>query len=105
MLMTISILTVLSLRYRTFLDNMNSERLRYERQLEEMLLTTTHEVRRPLANFFGLLNLFEADKTLSESEQNYIISNLKASASELDAFTKKLTLFLASINRNQIRQV
>lgn len=96
-LISIIITAIISIHYRTLADKMISERLRYEKQLEEMLLITTHQVRKPLANFFGLLNLFEADKTLSQVEQNYIINHLKSSATELDLFTKELTIFMGDI--------
>lgn len=100
-IVSVGIIAAISIHYRMLTDRMNSERLSYEKQLEEMLLMTSHQVRKPLANFFGLLNLFEGDKTLTEAEQNFIINHLKSSAKELDSFTKELTLFMGDLKNKK----
>jgi len=98
---TIIIIALLSLRYRTMVESRNADRVNYEKQIEEMLFITSHKVRKPLANCFGLLNLFESEQAMTAAEQNHIINHLKSSASELDTFTKELTIFMGDIKRNK----
>lgn len=74
--------------------NAESEKQKYLTALEDMLFMTSHEVRKPLASCMGLLNLIEGEVPLNQLELWNIIKHLKSSALELDAFTKKLTVFM-----------
>lgn len=79
--------------------NAEMEKQEYLMALEEMLFMTSHEVRKPLTSCLGLINLLEGEVSLNKSELLDIIKHLKSSALELDAFTKKLTIFM-----NDMRQ-
>ena len=102
---TIFIIAMLSMRYRTVVEKRNSERLQYEKQIEEMLFITSHKVRRPLANCVGLLDVFQSDETLTKVEQNDIIEHMKNSAVELDVFTKELTVFMGNLKKQKAKIV
>ena len=101
-MITILIIVMLSLKFRKLVESRNSDRLQYELQLEQMLFITSHKVRKPLANCFGLLNLFESEEAMTEDQQNYIINNLKKNAIELDTFTKELTIFMGDLKRKKV---
>ncbi len=71
-----------------------NEKQKYLKALEEMLFMTSHEVRKPLASYIGLMNLVEGEAPLSQLELWNTVRHLKLSAMQLDDFTKKLTFFL-----------
>lgn len=95
------VIAILAIRHRRLVEQMNIQRAAYIKELEEMLFITSHEVRRPISSCLGLMNLVENDKPLSQNELWQIIEHLKASALELDTFTKKLTTFLHEIGQRR----
>lgn len=88
------IIAILTIRHSRLIEQINSERNAYTKELEEMLFMTSHEVRRPISSCLGLMNLIENGKPLNQEELWKIIEHLKSSALELDEFTKKLTKFI-----------
>lgn len=80
------------------------ERKEYVKSLEDMLFMTNHEVRQPIANCLGLISIIE-DSNPSKEDLIKIYDHIKLSATKLDAFTRKLTLFMhdlkeAKTNKN-----
>jgi hypothetical protein len=64
-----------------------------------MLVMTSHGVRQPVANILGLAQLFE--KSIgSPNELMQLVDYMKQSALALDVFTKKLTVFMCNIGRD-----
>lgn len=59
-------------------------------KLREVAWIQSHEVRKPLANIMGLLNLFKSSQnhTLEQSEE--LMHHMEASCHELDAVIKKV---------------
>lgn len=69
------------------------EQKEYVKNLEKMLFMVSHEVRHPISQILGIVQLInEAD--ILDVERSEMISNLKDSATNLDLFTKKLTSFM-----------
>lgn len=65
---------------------------------EKMLVMTSHGVRQPVANILGLIHLLDKMVT-SPGEQMKLIDHIKQSALALDEFTKKLTLFMYNLGK------
>jgi PAS domain S-box-containing protein len=71
------------------------EKQKHTKDLEEMLFITSHKVRKPISTCLGLMNIVESDKSsLTQNELNAMIGHFKSSALELDMFTKELTTFI-----------
>ena len=62
-----------------------------------MLIITSHKTRAPLATILGLLQLNSEEMSLSDFKK--IIGYLRASAEELDLFTREFTLHLANLKK------
>lgn len=75
---------------------LDMEKQEYCKALEEMLFMTSHEVRQPVANCLGLVDVIESHDP-SVSDMIKIISHIKESAGLLDEFTKKLTTFMNDV--------
>lgn len=72
------------------------EKQAYMQALEEMIHMTSHEVRQPVANCLGLMNMLsEQDPTKEDLLK--IVGHVRESASRLDKFTKKLTDFMVEL--------
>ncbi|SDM16505.1 PAS domain S-box-containing protein [Daejeonella rubra] len=69
------------------------EQKAYVKNLEKMLFMVSHEVRQPVSQILGAVSLLEDDNSISK-ENSELCSALKASAANLDVFTKKLTAFM-----------
>ncbi len=57
-------------------------------KLEKVAWIQSHEVRKPLANILGLLNLIKKEKDPAQSSE--LIDHMDASCKELDAVIKKV---------------
>lgn len=93
----IIIITQLALRHRRLVDTINEERRIYINELKEMLFMTSHRVRKPIASCLGLMNLLETEQPMTIEELKKVVAYFKASALELDEFTKELTTFIDDI--------
>jgi len=77
----------------------DADRAEYIEKLQQMLHMTSHRVRSPLATCLGLMNLIEDDKLMNKEEFDVVLRHLKSSATELDTFTRELTVFMAEIEK------
>lgn len=91
----IIIISILASRHRILVDKINEERNVYIKSLEEMLIFTSHKTRAPIATILGLLQLNVEKMSISDFKK--IIGYLKASAEELDSFTKEFTSHLNNL--------
>ncbi len=66
----------------------------YLKTMEEMLYTVSHEIRKPITNCQGFLNLLREGMVTKEQEVNEIIPHLLTSATELDDYSRKLNAYL-----------
>lgn len=74
-----------------------NERQRRIKELEDMLFMISHNVRQPVTNLLGLVNLLE-NKENSEDELATILSYIKDSAHALDDFTRELTTYINGLD-------
>ncbi|MDP2387847.1 MAG: response regulator transcription factor [Bacteroidota bacterium] len=84
-------------------EQINNERLTYIKELEDMLNMISHNIRKPVCTFLGLMQLIETDTPLSDAEQKKILESSKLSALELDDFTKQLTTFLQETKQGKYK--
>ena len=69
-------------------------------ELEELLYMLSHEVRQPVANILGISKIFE--KYLDQPEELIkLLYFIKQSAESLDAFTRKITLYVHELGVNE----
>jgi signal transduction histidine kinase len=66
--------------------------------LKEIMFITSHKVRAPIANILGLSTLLD-QYIDSPARLKEVVSYMKQSATSLDAFTKELTAFIASLKK------
>lgn len=81
---------------RTPIDDrkrIEEEQKEYVKNLEKMLFMVSHEVRHPVSQILGIVQILQEHDNL-DAESSELISNLKISAADLDVFTKKLTTFM-----------
>jgi len=69
------------------------EQKEHVKNLEKMLFMVSHEVRSPVSQILGIVQILQESGNL-DPESLELISNLKTSAADLDAFTKKLSTFM-----------
>lgn len=62
----------------------------YLQDLEAMLFMTSHEVRKPLANVLGLIDVLELD----EADRQQCLKDLRRSATELDELVRRLSMYI-----------
>jgi len=67
------------------------------KSLEEYAFITSHNLRRPLANILGLVQLFDEKKSYDDLNKE-VIEKLKTSAEELDEVIKQTTKVLNKKN-------
>ncbi len=67
------------------------------KSLEEYAFITSHNLRRPLANILGLIQLFDKKKSNDDLNKE-VIEKLKTSAEELDEVIKQTTKVLNKKN-------
>ena len=81
---------------RTPIDDrkrIEEEQKEYVKNLEKMLFMVSHEVRHPVSQILGIVQILQEYSNL-DAESSELISNLKISAADLDLFTKKLSSFM-----------
>lgn len=81
---------------RTPIDDrkkIEKEQEEYVKNLEKMLFMVSHEVRQPVSQILGIVQILQEHGNL-DTEISEWISNLKISAADLDIFTKKLTTYM-----------
>ncbi len=69
----------------------------YIKSLEDMLILTSHNTRRPIVSILGLLNI-KIEK-LSAEELKKLLAYLKESAEELEKFTREFTIHLDALKK------
>lgn len=96
-----AILTAIIIAYkRRVLSEKNyGDRNKYIKELEEMLFIISHELRVPIANGIGLMNLIKEDETLTDKELRELIVHVESSINDLDNFTRKLSDFVYEIKQ------
>lgn len=91
----ITIIAILASKHRTLVDKITEERNDYISELEKMLIITSHKTRAPIATILGLLQLNTEEMSISDFKKT--IGYLKASAEELDLFTREFTSHLNNL--------
>ncbi len=95
-----SILVILIISYTAILyrklnqANLQKEQ-RYLKAIEEMIFITSHQVRKPVANILGLINILNNERiVLTPSELKDTLQYLLSSANEMDSIIKELNIFI-----------
>lgn len=91
-ILAILIATYLAIHYRKLNQAVLLQMQRHSEALEKMLFITSHEVRKPVANILGLIDDINSDVFTHDLDKQ--CRYLKVSATELDAFIKKLNAFI-----------
>lgn len=73
---------------------MEEERKRYQKSLEEMLFIVSHEIRKPLTSCQGLLYIMRDEQPTTTDEYNELIGYLISTADELNDYSYKLNEYL-----------
>ncbi|MNX55116.1 hypothetical protein D3C86_858670 [compost metagenome] len=72
--------------------------VRNERRLKEIAWTNSHEIRKPVSNILGLVQLMKAEHPNEPRDVN-IIKMLVTSAYELDTVVKKINSHAKELNK------
>jgi PAS domain S-box-containing protein len=83
---------------------LENDKKEYIKSLEDLLYMTSHRLRKPVACFLGLNNVFETDSILSQEELKQTMDHLKSSINELDVFTQELTTQLYEMKEKGKKQ-
>lgn len=81
---------------RTPIDDrkrIEEEQKEYVKNLEKMLYMVSHEVRHPVSQILGIVQILQ-DYSNVDEECKELISSLKVSAEDLDIFIKRLSSFM-----------
>ncbi len=81
---------------RTPIDDrkrIEEEQKEYVKHLEKMLFMVSHEVRQPVSQILGIVQILQEYNNFDD-ECSELIANLKVSATDLDVFTKRLSSFM-----------
>jgi len=62
--------------------------------LEEMMFTISHKVRKSVANILGISNLLQTDKSLGIEEWRQMVTIITQSAESLNISTEELSKFI-----------
>lgn len=62
--------------------------------LEEMMFTISHKVRKSVANILGISNLLQTDKSLGIKEWRQMVNIITQSAESLNVSTEELSKFI-----------
>jgi len=62
--------------------------------LEEMMFTVSHKVRKSVANILGISNLLQEDKSLGIQEWRELVRIITLSAESLNVSTEELSKFI-----------
>ncbi len=91
----ILITAYMAVQHRKISDAGEYKRQQYINALEHMLVMTSHQVRRPVANILGILEIISNDSFgLSKTEIKDGFGNLRFSANQLDCYIKELSAFI-----------
>ncbi len=77
---------------------LEEERQRYLKELETLLVMTSHRIRKPLAECVAQMAAFEAGGTKSREDFRPILASLRANTRMLDGFTQELADFIRDMN-------
>lgn len=103
-LLAIFITSYIAIHYRKTSQGGKLKEQQYLKALEEMLFITSHQVRKPVANILGLIEIIDTDHAdLSAEDLKERCQYLKASAHELDNFIKELNTFIEQTQQKQNR--
>jgi PAS domain S-box-containing protein len=80
--------------------NLEAKKEEYLKSLEEIVQLVSHTLRKPLVSILGLMQL--DPESLTETDRKKFYNYLKASASDLDNFTKEFTDYIYII-KNRLR--
>lgn len=72
--------------------------VRNEKKLREISWSNSHEIRKPLSNILGLINLIKSNNPKEPMEPN-IVEMLSTSANELDEIIKKINSNTTEIDK------
>jgi len=81
---------------RTPIDDrkrIEEEQKEYVKNLEKMLFMVSHEVRHPVSQILGIVQILQDYNNVDEECKEFI-SSLKVSAEDLDIFIKRLSSFM-----------
>ena len=91
----ISITSYIAVHYGELRKTTMQKEKEYLYDLKEMLFITSHQVRKPLANILGLIEIMNMDTTsFSVDSWRTRLNHLHASANELDSFLRQLNEFI-----------
>lgn len=94
-IIAILITAYIAVQHRKIGDAGEHKRRQYINALEQMLIMTSHHVRRPVANILGIVEIMNSDSfSLSKIELKDGFSDLRFSAKQLDGYIKELSSFI-----------
>ncbi|TAH18975.1 MAG: PAS domain S-box protein [Cytophagales bacterium] len=76
--------------------------LQQNETLRQIAWQQSHEVRRPVANILGLINIIQTDKTLTPKEKKQFLTYLFQATQELDQVIHKI---VAQSNENEYQPI
>jgi DNA-binding response OmpR family regulator len=81
---------------KLFKETIDQEKIRYVKELEEMLKMISHEVRSPLCTCLGLVELLDASNNnlIDDEKFKKIIEGIKINTTQLGDLTKSLTHYI-----------
>jgi PAS domain S-box-containing protein len=62
--------------------------------MEKMLFMISHEIRRPVSNIMGLINLLDDEAIVTNPNSVELLEGIKFCVSEIDVFTRELSDFI-----------
>jgi len=99
-ILAIIITAYIAVCYRKISENKALKEKHYLNALKEMLFMTSHQLRKPVANIIGLIEIINNDSAaLSVDDLKQRIQYLSASAIELDSYIKELNTFIEKTGR------
>jgi len=73
------------------------KKAKYVDSLESILVMTSINVKNPLAICLKQINAFDPERQMDKKELEKIMADLKESVSQLDSFTKELSIFIRDL--------
>jgi signal transduction histidine kinase len=94
-LLSIGITSYIAVHYRRQTEAGTRKQQQYIAALEAMLFMVSHQVRKPVANILGLVEVIGTNNAdLSEADIRALSTHLQTSGIELDTFIKALSTFM-----------
>ncbi len=100
-MLAIFITSYLAIHYRKLSEARAVNQKQYLKALEGMLFIISHQVRKPVANILGLVDLINTNPNLSSDDFQKYCKYLHSSANELDGFLKELNSFIEQTEQKQ----